>query len=62
MRLSRGTKFKSHNMEEVGVVVGASTTYTARMLRLLARMGRCFLALERVVQNAFEPYDRSTAK
>ena len=57
MRVSRGTMFKSDNMEEVGVVVGASTT--ARMPCLLARMRRFFLALERVVQNPFEPIYRS---
>ena len=55
--------FKSDNMEEVGVVVGASTA--ACMPRFLARMRRFFLALERVVQNAFEPCcksDWTTAK
>ena len=35
MRVSRGTMFESDNMEEVDVVVGASTT--ACMPRLLAR-------------------------
>ena len=49
--------FESDNMEEVDVVVGASTT--AHMPRLLARMRRFFLPLERVVRNAFEPYCRS---